>query len=125
MPYVKNPRVDAYLDRLPDWQREILGRVRDLVHEADPEVEETIKRTVQPYFVLSARAAPRPDPVTLWHGALDKTAPVGMARWLSRRIAGSRLEILDGVGHMYAASVERRILEDVQAGMSGQRAEPT
>ena len=52
MSYVKDPRVDAYLDRLPDWQREILGRVRDLVHEADPEVEETIKRTVQPYFVL-------------------------------------------------------------------------
>src|SRR5215217_6586541 len=28
------------------------SRVRDLVHAADPEVEETIKRTVQPYFVL-------------------------------------------------------------------------
>jgi hypothetical protein len=53
MPYVKDPRVDAYLDRLPDWQREICSRVRDLVHDADPEVEETIKRTVQPYFVLS------------------------------------------------------------------------
>jgi hypothetical protein len=52
MPYVKDPRVDAYLDRLPAWQREIFSRVRDLVHEADPEVEETIKRTVQPYFVL-------------------------------------------------------------------------
>jgi hypothetical protein len=52
MPYTKDPRVDAYLDALPDWQREILGRVRDLVHAADPEVEETIKRTVQPYFVL-------------------------------------------------------------------------
>ena len=26
--------------------------MRDLVHAADPEVEETIKRTVQPYFVL-------------------------------------------------------------------------
>ena len=52
MGYVKNPRVDAYLDPLPEWQREIFGRVRDLVHEADPEVEETIKRTVQPYFVL-------------------------------------------------------------------------
>jgi hypothetical protein len=52
MPYVKDPRVDAYLDGLPDWQREILGQVRDLVHEADPEVEETIKRSVQPYFVL-------------------------------------------------------------------------
>jgi hypothetical protein len=52
MPYVNDPRVDAYLDGLPAWQREIFGRVRDLVHEADPEVEETIKRTVQPYFVL-------------------------------------------------------------------------
>jgi hypothetical protein len=52
MAYVKDPRVDAYLDGLPAWQREIFSRVRDLVHEADPEVEETIKRTVQPYFVL-------------------------------------------------------------------------
>jgi hypothetical protein len=50
--YAKHPLVDAYLDALPSWQRDILGRVRDLVHEADPEVEETIKRTVQPYFVL-------------------------------------------------------------------------
>ena len=52
MPYVKDPRVDAYLDPLPDWQREIFSQVRDLVHAADPEVEETIKRSVQPYFVL-------------------------------------------------------------------------
>ena len=52
MPYVKDPRVDDYIDRLPEWQQEICQRVRDLVHEADPAVEETIKRTVQPYFVL-------------------------------------------------------------------------
>jgi hypothetical protein len=52
MSYTKDPRVDAYLDGLPDWQREILSRVRDLVHRADPGVEETIKRTVQPYFFL-------------------------------------------------------------------------
>ena len=52
MSYVKDPRVDAYLAPLPAWQREIFERVRDLVHEADPEVVETIKRTVQPYFVL-------------------------------------------------------------------------
>jgi hypothetical protein len=52
MAYVKDPRVDAYLDDLPPWQQATLGRVRDLVHEADPEVEETIKRSVQPYFVL-------------------------------------------------------------------------
>ena len=52
MAYVKDPRVDAYLEGLPAWQREISSKVRDLVHSADPEVEETIKRTVQPYFVL-------------------------------------------------------------------------
>jgi len=52
MPYVKDPRVDAFLAPLPDWQRQIFSRVRDLVHEADPDVQETIKRTVQPYFVL-------------------------------------------------------------------------
>jgi hypothetical protein len=52
MPYVKDPRVDAYLDGLPAWQRAICSHVRDLVHSADPEVKETIKRTVQPYFVL-------------------------------------------------------------------------
>ena len=50
--YQKDPRVDAYIDALPDWQQEICRQVRDLVHAADPEVEETIKRTVQPYFVL-------------------------------------------------------------------------
>lgn len=52
MTYEKDARVDDYIDRLPSWQREICHQVRDLVHEADPEVEETIKRTVQPYFVL-------------------------------------------------------------------------
>jgi hypothetical protein len=50
--YQKDPRVDAYVDALPDWQGHICRRVRDLVHSADPDVEETIKRTVQPYFVL-------------------------------------------------------------------------
>jgi hypothetical protein len=52
MAYVKDPRVDAYIDSLPEWQREICRRVRALVHAADPGVVETIKRTNRPYFVL-------------------------------------------------------------------------
>ena len=51
--YPRDPRVDAYIDRLPEWQQGLCRQVRDLVHAADPEVEETIKRSVQPYFVLS------------------------------------------------------------------------
>ncbi len=51
-PYERDPRVDDYIARLPGWQQDICQRLRDLIHAADPEVAETIKRTVQPYFVL-------------------------------------------------------------------------
>ena len=47
-----DPRVDAYIESLPGWQQGICRRVRALVHAADPEVVETIKRTDRPYFVL-------------------------------------------------------------------------
>jgi hypothetical protein len=50
--YVADERVDAYIEGLPDWQQAICRQVRELVHAADPEVSETIKRTRQPYFVL-------------------------------------------------------------------------
>src|SRR5579859_3273674 len=48
----RNPRVDDYIGRLPVWQQDICRRLRELVHGADPEITETIKRRVQPYFVL-------------------------------------------------------------------------
>jgi hypothetical protein len=50
--YTADPRVDAYIDALPDWQQAICREVRDLVRAADPEVTETIKFTDRPYFVL-------------------------------------------------------------------------
>jgi hypothetical protein len=50
--YTTDPRVDAYIDALPEWQQAICREVRDLVHAADSEVTETIKYTDRPYFVL-------------------------------------------------------------------------
>jgi hypothetical protein len=47
-----DPRVDSYIESLPAWQKDICREVRALVHEADSEVTETIKRTYRPYFVL-------------------------------------------------------------------------
>jgi hypothetical protein len=47
-----HPGVDAYLAGLPDWQRSICEQLRDMIWATDPEIEETLKRTVQPYFVL-------------------------------------------------------------------------
>lgn len=50
--YHTDPRVDAYIHALPTWQQDICRSVRDLVHAADPDVAETIKRTNRPYFTL-------------------------------------------------------------------------
>jgi hypothetical protein len=50
--YDTDPRVDAYIDALPDWQQALCREVRDLIHAADPAVTETIKRRDRPYFVL-------------------------------------------------------------------------
>jgi hypothetical protein len=53
----RDPRVDAYIEALPEWQQAICRRVRELLHQADLEIEETIKRSVQPYFVLQGNVA--------------------------------------------------------------------
>ena len=47
-----HPGVDAYIEGLPEWQQRICNRLREIVWAADPDIEETIKRSVQPYFVL-------------------------------------------------------------------------
>jgi hypothetical protein len=52
MTFSADPRIDAYIDSLPGWQQDICREVRTLVHAADPEVTETVKRSTLPYFVL-------------------------------------------------------------------------
>jgi hypothetical protein len=37
---------------LPDWQQAVCREVRELVHAADRDVTETVKRRNRPYFVL-------------------------------------------------------------------------
>ena len=52
MPESRHPGVDEYIDKLPAWQRALCHELRELVHDADPDIVETVKRSVQPYFVL-------------------------------------------------------------------------
>lgn len=75
MTFNRDPRVDEYIDALPDWQQQICRQIRDLAHAADPELEETIKRRVQPYFVLEGNvcallAAKRHVCIFLYDGAI-------------------------------------------------------
>src|SRR5262245_46490618 len=39
----RDPRVDAYIAKAADFAKPILTHIRDVVHEACPEVEETLK----------------------------------------------------------------------------------
>jgi uncharacterized protein YdeI (YjbR/CyaY-like superfamily) len=48
MPY--NKQVDAYIAKSPDWAQPILARIREIVHETCPEVEEAMKWS-SPTFV--------------------------------------------------------------------------
>src|SRR6266511_298886 len=55
MTYEADPRVDAYIAALPEWQQSICQEVRELVHVVLGGQERTdvaVKRSVQPYFVL-------------------------------------------------------------------------
>lgn len=47
----RDPRVDAYIEKSADFARPILERLRETVHSAIPEAEETIKWGA-PYFDL-------------------------------------------------------------------------
>ena len=75
MTHAVDPRVDDYIDALPDWQQAVCREVRELVHAADPEVVETIKFKDRPYFVLDGNicallAAREHVNVFLYDGAL-------------------------------------------------------
>lgn len=48
-----NPQVDTFINGLPEWQLELCTKIRRLIHAAEPDIEETIKRGDRPYFVLS------------------------------------------------------------------------
>jgi hypothetical protein len=51
--FTSDPRIDQYINTLPDWQQHICRQVRNLVHSADPDVVETVKFTNRPYFTLN------------------------------------------------------------------------
>lgn len=118
----RDPRVDAYLDAAPDWQREIMARVRDLLHEADPEIEETIKRTVQPYFVLQGNVAAflsAKDHVTvfLYDGGLAPD-PDGIITGGHGNVSGRMIAIRRGepINERAMVALFRAIIADNRAG---------
>jgi hypothetical protein len=106
-----DPRVDAYIDALPDWQQAICREVRELVHRADPDVTETIKRTTRPYFALDGNicallaakdhvnvflydGAIVPDPERIITGGHDNTTARTVAIYKGEPINAPALEAM-------------------------------
>jgi hypothetical protein len=141
MSYPTDPRVDAWIDALPDWQQAICRQVRDLVHAADPEVAETIKRTTQPYFVLEgnvcALLAARdhvnvflydgaivPDPEGIITGGHDnKTARTVAIRRGETVNAPALLAMLRQIVANNRAGGWRRLKREAEAGQPGRRSQ--
>jgi hypothetical protein len=105
MKYPSDPRVDACINALPDWQQAICREVRDLVHAADPEVVETIKRADRPYFVLQGNicallAAKDHVNIFLYDGAIvpdpEKIITGGHGNATARTVAVGQGEAING-----------------------------
>ena len=70
-----DPRIDAYIAKSADFAKPILGHLRELVHAACPEVEETLKWSA-PAFLYKGRilcgmaAFKQHAAFNLWHGEL-------------------------------------------------------
>jgi hypothetical protein len=98
-------RVDEYIGGLPGWQQAVCQQVRRLVHAADPDVEETVKRSVRPYFVLQGNICAllaakdhvnklsASSPVTFGKGGGGSPAPPDKAEPIYRSQARAQAEI--------------------------------
>jgi integron integrase len=143
-PPARDPRVDAYIRGLPDWQQAICRQVRALVHAADPNVVETIKRTRLPYFTLDGNICALlaakgwvnvflydggivPDPHGIITGGHDNLAwldgivhakrPERLPVVLARSEVGAVLGQMKGVEHLCVALIYGaglRLLEALQ-----------
>jgi hypothetical protein len=122
MTYTADPRVDDYINALPGWQQAICREVRDLVHAADAEIAETIKRTNQPYFVLQGNvcallAARDHVNVFLYDGAIvpdpDGIITAGHANKTARTVAIGQGEAVNAAA---LTAMFRHIIANNRAG---------
>jgi hypothetical protein len=117
-----DPRVDEYIEALPEWQRDICREVRDLIHAADSEVTETIKFRDRPYFVLEGNvcallAAKDHVSVFLYDGAIvpdpESIITAGHGNTTARQISIRRGETINAPA---LTAMLRQIIANNRAG---------
>ena len=85
----RDPRIDQYMAKAPEFARPILAHLREVVHGACPEVEETMKWST-PHFthkgpLCHMAAFKQHAAFNLWLGSrvVGKMAARWMTRWAS------------------------------------------
>jgi sigma-B regulation protein RsbQ len=113
--YVETTR--AFIERcLPEPDSEHVKRWgRHILARAEPEAA---ARIFEGTFGASPDLAAVGLPTLLIHGAADGIVPVGIAEWVHGQIAGSRLEVLDGIGHVPTMTAPEQVASLID-GMFG------
>lgn len=80
----RDPRVEEYIERAPDYAKPILTRVREAIHAACPEVEETIRWRAPSFddhgIICNMAAFKAYAAVMFWKGALIPGAEEKLGR---------------------------------------------
>ena len=122
MPGVRDSRVDAYIDRLPAWQQDVCRHLRELIHQAEDTIDETIKFRDRPYFVLDGNvcaflAAKDHVAVFLYDGGIAPD-PQGIITGGHNNSTGRQISVYEGQPFKDAAFVAliRSIADTNRAG---------
>src|ERR1700759_1695508 len=116
-----HPGVDLYIGRLPAWQQDICRELREIIWAADPAIEETIKRSVQPYYVLEGNVCAllaAKDHVNLFLYDPTTPDPHGLINQGHGNATARAIQIYDGDAIHRAALTEmvRAIVANNRAG---------
>src|SRR6478752_4850116 len=116
-----HPGVDAYLADLPGWQQQLCAELRDIIWAADPEIEETIKRSVQPYFVLEGNVCAllaTKDHVNLFLYDPTVPDPEGIINQGQSNVTARAIQLYRGdpINHPALVEILRAIVKNNRAG---------
>ena len=113
MTWTKDPRVDDYIDALPAWQQDVCHQVRRLVHDVDPEVEETINASLTKAGI-TGKAVPQ---LNVSFDELTKLDVGPKAGFLLSRLDGSfNIDSILKISPMDPLEAQLVILELVEGG---------
>jgi uncharacterized protein YdeI (YjbR/CyaY-like superfamily) len=117
----KDPRIDAFINKSPDFTKPILQHLRDLIHSVCPQAEETIKWRMPAYthhgILCMTPAFKAHCAVVFWHGSIRDALNQG-----KNKDAWGHLGKIGKLSHLPKDSVLiRAVKESMKLNESGKK----